>query len=118
MKQGVGFSGNIIFQSHNAFRKLTLSRRDDLLSVANLLVYLIKGGFKWVNRLNNLSPLLEQVTKIKLSITPENLCALKAATFLPVVKEIFSYGFKDEPNYTKIKHMMRLVLLDKDIVPC
>jgi hypothetical protein len=69
MEHGVKFKGNLIFQSHNAFKQLTLSRRDDLISLANLIAYLFRGGFKWTKEINTFEPLLPQVTKIRSTIT-------------------------------------------------
>jgi hypothetical protein len=81
------------------------------------LVYFFKGGYKWVNELNQDEPLFEQFKRVKSKLTPENLCTGSAATLLPFVKEIFAYDFKEEPNYGKLKKMLTCVLLDKDIAP-
>jgi serine/threonine protein kinase len=43
------FKGNFLFSSHNAFRYENLSRRDDLISLGNLLVYLLLGDTPWSN---------------------------------------------------------------------
>jgi serine/threonine protein kinase len=51
LKEGVPFSGNLMFQSHNAFKRVTLSRRDDLISLCYLMTFLFNGGFDWVEEL-------------------------------------------------------------------
>ena len=118
-KQGVmpKFKGNCLFASHNAFRKITLSRRDDLISTCYLLIYLFEGGNPWTDQLNADQPLLPQVGKIRLKQTPETLCTNQAKPLLPFVEEVWSYKFQDEPKYSKLKQLLRCVLLDKDIVP-
>jgi serine/threonine protein kinase len=37
------FQGNIIFASKNAFNMVTLSRRDDLISLCYLMIYMLNG---------------------------------------------------------------------------
>ena len=41
------FIGNITFASHNAFKFRSQSRRDDIISLAYLLVYLATGMTSW-----------------------------------------------------------------------
>ena len=48
-KQGT-FKGNIIFASKNAFNLLTQSRRDDLISLCYLLLYIIDGDLPFLQR--------------------------------------------------------------------
>lgn len=41
------FRGNAIFSSKNAFDKLTLSRRDDIIALIYMLDYLIETRLSW-----------------------------------------------------------------------
>ena len=43
----VPFKGNVIFASKNAFDRITLSRRDDIIALAYMLSYLIDTNIKW-----------------------------------------------------------------------
>lgn len=43
------FQGNLAFSSKNAFNEVTLSRRDDLLSLVYMLIYLATGQLPFVN---------------------------------------------------------------------
>jgi serine/threonine protein kinase len=45
------FSGNVLFQSPNAFKYRTLSRRDDLISLANILAFYFVGEVPWSNKI-------------------------------------------------------------------
>ena len=47
LMQGVSFKGNVVFSSKNAFAKVTLSRRDDMISLVYLLDYLIDTNLRW-----------------------------------------------------------------------
>ena len=40
-----------------------------------------------------------------------------AKTLLPFVREIFSYQFKDRPNYSKLKHFLNSVILNHNVAP-
>ena len=42
------FKGNLVFGSRNAFRGISLSRRDDLISLAYLLLYLLDGDLEYM----------------------------------------------------------------------
>jgi casein kinase 1, delta len=49
MKEENSRAGNCIFSSINWHRWLTLSRRDDLVSFAYMIIYLAKGSLPWEN---------------------------------------------------------------------
>ena len=50
-------------------------------------------------------------------MSPETLCVGPSNVLLQFVQEIFSYGFKDEPNYPWLKHHLVKVLLCHNILP-
>lgn len=47
-KQTQTFKGNLVFGSKNAFKGQTLSRRDDLISLAYLILYLLEGDLNFM----------------------------------------------------------------------
>jgi serine/threonine protein kinase len=115
------FKGNFIFASVNAFNFRSLSRRDDLISLTYLLVYMIDGTLPFIIDLGNpRTPEIRrlefnQTKEIKNKITAEELCASKKAKeVLPFVEQIFALGFKDEPDYAKLKFCLVKVLLEND----
>lgn len=103
METSVKFSGNFLFQSYNAFKALTLSRRDDLISLAYLLVFYFDGTPKWADEIDDDKPYYDQFRDAKLPLTPEKLCEGFSEPLLPFVTEVFAYEFKQEPNYAKLK---------------
>lgn len=48
-RSSVPFKGNVIFSSKNAFAQLTLSRRDDIISLVYFLVFCINSKQSWIN---------------------------------------------------------------------
>lgn len=107
------FQGNVLFASHNAFKFLQLSRRDDLISLAYLTVFLVQGELSWFKDISKNDPLFfEKVSKIKLAMTPSQLCSGQASKLMPFVSDIFNYGFSEQPNYSKLKHQLASFLLE------
>jgi serine/threonine protein kinase len=49
-EKGVAFSGNMMFASPNALNGFSLSRRDDLISLSYILIYLFDGEQKWMQK--------------------------------------------------------------------
>ena len=66
------FRGNCLFASHNSFRGYTLSRRDDLISLAYLLSFLVTGRFLWMGEEAILDDkkLFQKVRDLKVKIRP------------------------------------------------
>ena len=53
------FQGNLAFSSKNAFNEITLSRRDDLISLVYMLLYLSSGRMAFIK---HHLPLIDQVS--------------------------------------------------------
>ena len=103
-KDGVeDFSGSPNFASINAHRGIGLSRRDDLESLAYVLVYLFKGTLPWNRRgFNPSKENLDDVASQKSSINPSIVCK----GLPPVAEKLLSYAktlrFEEEPNYEMV----------------
>ena len=54
-RKNVGFKGNVVFSSKNAFGEVTLSRRDDFISLIYLLIYCIDTNVEWFDNDRELS---------------------------------------------------------------
>jgi hypothetical protein len=70
------FVGNYAFASHNAFLNKSLSRRDDLISLCYILVFLFDGEPAWIKDLRDLTrnQVYRKVGKVKINMTPHKLC--------------------------------------------
>ena len=55
-KNDIPFSGNLLFASRNAFLLKQQSRRDDLISLAYLLTFFIRGDLDWLKNLRPNDP--------------------------------------------------------------
>jgi hypothetical protein len=59
----------------------------------------------------------EHVSKIKNEMTAESLCMGQAKGLRPFVREIFSYGYLETPNYSKLKHLLASFLMEHSVCP-
>jgi hypothetical protein len=113
------FKGSLIFSSLNAMERQTQTRRDDLISFCYILLNLLsieplsdleKKGY-------SLDEMFEKIKERKKSLKPTDLCKGDAKCLLPFLEEVFSYGFKQEPFYGKLRHLLTVPLLNLDKVP-
>ena len=117
------FKGSMLFASRNAFEFMVTSRRDDLLSLCYILVYLVdETQLKFIEQVVGMSKKrkFRFIKQVKIQMTPEKLCGGKNCVtrkLLEFVNEVFSIGFADEPNYNKLKFLLTRALLDDGKVP-
>lgn len=62
------------------------------------------------------------IKNFKLGQTPEELCGTKEKNpdtyhLLEFVKEVYQIGFKEDPNYDKLKFLLTRSILDAGQVP-
>ena len=109
------FQGNLIFASPQQFNLHTHSRRNDMMSLAYLLVYLIDGDLCFLRQDGDQDDIdgsfnleeFKRIRKLKNDLSPKVLCcSQESLTLLPFVEEIFSYTFEQEPNYDKLRKIL------------
>lgn len=111
------FRGNMIFSSTNQLQFYSTSRRDDLIALCYLLIYLVRQGelpkldiYAKVDRNES----FKTIRDTKLAYKMKDLCNEAEGTdeLKEFVREIFNYRFKDEPNYDKLRNLLQ-TLFDK-----
>ena len=120
------FQGNLIFASPHCFNLLAHSRRDDLISLSYLLLYIIDGDLTFLSKDSD-APMdtaddtqfnqaeFKRIRELKNSMTPKMLCeSIEAQTLLPFIEEVFSYKFEQEPDYQKLKNALLLCLKNEN----
>ena len=110
------FRGNMVFASVNVFAFRTPSRRDDLISLCYLLVYIMKNGDVpfMVDHSMAKSEAYLYLQEVKQRLTPEQLCGpphSRTWQLLPLVKAAFSLTFEQVPDYKEYRKHLRLCLL-------
>ena len=68
------FQGNLAFSSFNAFNNKVLSRKDDLISLVYLLVYLSTGKLPFVRQTIPLKQQFKKIKEKKNTQSPEEFC--------------------------------------------
>jgi hypothetical protein len=113
------FRGNLGFSSHNAFKKISLSRRDDLISLCYLLTYLLDGEPAWQQGLSeySMNDLYSITAGVKLAMTAKKLCIGNSRKLLSFVEEVFGYKFNEKPDYAKLQFLLKKVLLADEKTP-
>lgn len=118
------FQGNLIFASKHCFNLVTHSRRDDLISLSYLLLYLIDGDLAFLSKDGDSAGAPEdnsfnqdefkRIKKLKNRLTPQMLCqSPEALTLLPFLEEVFSYEFDQTPNYFKLASILLQSLINE-----
>lgn len=92
--------GSAKFLSSNALNGYEVSRRDDLESIAYIIIYFIKGSLPWQGlELNSKEEKFKKICEIKNQITPKGLCKDLPEEFEKFVEYIKNLEFADVPNY-------------------
>ena len=94
------FSGNLFFGSRNTLMKISPTRRDDLVSLAYLLVYLYTGELWFVEECEKRpnGEAEKNISNAKIIASPKDVC-YKAPEFLDFVEEVYSLSFSQSPDY-------------------
>ena len=92
---------------------LELSRRDDLISLLYMLVYIVSGKVHWLGTLRNQDPgYFRKVGSIKKKLGSEELCIGDALPLKEFSCEVLGLKFADKPDYAKLKHLLTKILLN------
>ena len=92
------------------------SRRDDLISLCYLLIYLLnKGNLKGIDLSQNLSrnESFNLVKKAKMNHSISEFCCDNASNITRFCEVIFKLQFKETPNYKLLRDLLRNGLTQK-----
>ena len=53
----------------------------------------------------------------KKQTSPEDFCVQNAKLFVPALEFVYTIGFEERPDYSKICFLLKKALLDIDIIP-
>ena len=117
METDVPFKGNAIFSSKNAFARITLSRRDDIISIVYILVYLIDTELKWIDFDKPIAQQFEDIANFKIITSAKDFLSQRTKFLLPLLEYAYKLGFDERPDYQRMKFMFRKILMEKDYKP-
>ena len=112
------FKGTLLFSSVHTMEKQHLSKRDDLISLVYLLLYLFKELPIPCRQVGTLKEDFDHILQIKKQLSIDDLCqGRRARTLKPFVEEVFSYKYNEKPYYNKLRHLLTSQLLDLEVLP-
>ena len=115
------FMGTAKFQSINAHKGYSLSRRDDMEAIGYLLVYLMKGTLPWMeikSRATSRDPKLfsEEIKNIKMKTSTEVLCNKLPHEFYVYLNDVKNLKYEEEPKYASYRKMFRELFMKSGFI--
>ena len=115
LKENRNLTGTARYASCNAHNGLEQSRRDDMESIAYVILYFFRKKLPWQGlKCKDKNEKHAKIKEIKMSITPEKLfegLPKEFADYLTMVKKL---GFEDEPNYKSYIQMFNKLFKAKE----
>ncbi|KAK1256195.1 hypothetical protein MKX07_008454 [Trichoderma sp. CBMAI-0711] len=107
------FCGSYYWAAISAHLDRSQSPKDDLESLAYMLIYFARGSLPWQGYAHPDEPtsaIRERITRLKLSIPVDVLCQDLPSAFARHLKYVRSLGYKDKPKYGKLRAMYRRLM--------
>jgi serine/threonine protein kinase len=105
--EDVSFAGNYVFCSCNVLNGVRPSRRDDLESLAYVLVYLRSGRLPWIKiNSENLVARSEHYQK-KMDLSPTQVCVGLEHEYQDFLSYCRGLRFDEKPNYAYLKDLFQ-----------
>ena len=104
-------TGTVRFASANALRGGEQSRRDDLESIAYMIIFLMRGKLPWqgVTGTKKMERYLK-IYKMKKNVTPEDLCKSLPSQMISFMKYVKQLEFEQEPDYNYLRSLFQSIL--------
>ena len=105
---GKNLVGTARYVSINAHLGYQLSRRDDLLTLGYVMLYLALGELPWqFENTRRKSARFEELGRIKASYTPEQLCKELPPKFRHYFEYCSALQFTQKPDYEYLRGLMK-----------
>lgn len=103
------FQGSALFSSVWSHLGAEKSRRDDLDSLAFIMIYLLKGELHWQKvKAKTKKEIKNTITELKVSISPMELCKdIPFEECLKFIHYIRGLQFEEAPKYDYMKHLIK-----------
>eukprot|EP00401_Gymnodinium_catenatum_P063118 CAMPEP_0117520530 /NCGR_PEP_ID=MMETSP0784-20121206/33214_1 /TAXON_ID=39447 /ORGANISM="" /LENGTH=628 /DNA_ID=CAMNT_0005316523 /DNA_START=58 /DNA_END=1942 /DNA_ORIENTATION=- len=104
VKRGQGIVGSARFASPNAHNGMTMGRRDDLISLCYVIVFLLTATLPWMFPKSQTQDLpkeerFDMIKQCKELTTVDVLCAGLPDAFQCLVQIVFDLDFQEAPDY-------------------
>ena len=110
--------GTARYASQNIHWGIEPSRRDDLESIAYILIYLAKGVLPWQGlKKDKNKTQIEKIGDKKLMVSNEKLCENLKPSFKLFIDYVKKLHFEQKPDYNKMKSFFQKDINDFNIIP-
>lgn len=116
-REGKMLTGTARYTSVNVHRGIEQSRRDDLESIAYVLIYLSKGSLPWQGIPTDAKERkFEAIGEMKASTPIEVLCSGLPEEFASFLRAVRQLDFQEDPDYNRYRLMFRDLFLRSGFV--
>jgi hypothetical protein len=116
-KENKQLTGTARYASVNTHLGIEQSRRDDLESIAYVLVYFMKGTLPWQGlKAATKMQKYERISEKKMSTPVEQLCKDLPAEFASFLNYARSLRFEDKPDYNFVRSLFRELFARENFV--
>lgn len=113
-KEGRSLTGTARFSSIFTHLGIEPTRRDDIESIAYILIYLLKGRLPWQGiKRNSSKAKYEAIAEIKCTTPLNRLCEGLPSEFKRFLEEARNLGFDSRPDYAGYRSMFRELFISK-----
>ena len=109
------FCGTARYASISAHKNIEQSRKDDLESIAYILIYMYKGKLPWQGiKHKDKREKYKLIGEKKESVSEEELCKSMPKEFLVFLKYVRNLDFDEKPHYSALKKMFTKLYSSKN----
>ena len=107
--EDVSFAGNYVFCSCNVLNGVKATRRDDLESLAYVLIFLRMGTLPWIQLASDEIQTATKHYQRKMELSPAQLCAGIEVEYQQFVTYCRGLRFDENPNYNYMKGLFQVL---------
>lgn len=115
MRDGKCPIGTLRYESINTQKGIEMSRRDDLESLAYVLIYFLKGRLPWQGMPKTPDRAMK-TCQMKELLTAEELCEGLPSEFATFLSNVKSLQFDEKPHYNQYRRMFRELFINEGYV--
>jgi casein kinase 1 len=111
-QQNKSLTGTARYASVNAHLGYEQSRRDDLESIAYVLLYFLRGSLPWMGLPggNNKNEKYQRITQTKISLSVQDICRGAPTEFSSYLAYCKSLKYEQTPDYEKCKDYFKDIM--------
>ena len=117
LQVNVPFRGNKIFASKYCCYGLSLSRRDDIISLLYMLIHLHDSRLPFCELNKPINIQESQMAHHKIDKTARGYLTNTSKMFLPILEYAYGLGFAKRPDYHRMKFLFREILIKSGNLP-